>query len=170
MDSNQRVLIQSQVFGEKQILKMADFLMQDFGALAKKSGVKSVTSDKLTKSIEKLGDLNDLKDILAARRGVNDIQAKAGVINGDMIRNMDKSAQIELERENQKIKGYNDLASLSQTTASILFKIEEGVMLLGKFVAWVMPTMNNGIRLFESMLKSPIFRGIKGLFGGDKDK
>lgn len=170
MDANSRVLIQQQIFGEKQILKMADFLMQDFGSLAKQSGVTGVSSSKLTRSIEKLGSMNDLKDTLAARRGLGDIQAKAGVINTDMIKNMDKSAQIELERENQKIKGYNDLAALSQTTATILFKIEEGVMLFGKFVSWIMPTMNNGIRLFERMLKAPMFRGIKGLFGGDKEK
>lgn len=170
MDSNQRVLIQSQVFGEKQILKMADFLMSDFGQLSKGTGITGVSSNKLTQSIEKLGNLNDLKDTLSAKRGVGDIQNKANAINSGMIHNMDKSAQIELDRENQKIKSYNDLAALSQTTASILFKIEEGVALLGKFVAWAMPTMNNGIRLFEKMLKAPIFRGIKGLFGGDKDK
>jgi hypothetical protein len=170
LDTNQRVLIQSQVFGEKQILKMADFLMQDFNKLAGASGLKSVTSDRLTKSIEKLGDLNDLKDTLGARRGLNDIQNKAQIINGSMIHNMNKSAEIDLARENQKIKSYNDLAALSQTTNNILFKIEEGVALLGKFVSWAMPTMNNGIRLFEKMLKAPMFRGIKGLFGGDKEK
>ncbi len=99
--------------------------MQDFGALAKQSGIRGVTSAKLTQDIEKLGALNDMKDILAARRGVGDIQAKAGVINAGMVQNMNKSAQIELDRENQKIKSYNDLAALSQTTATILFKIEE---------------------------------------------
>jgi len=170
MDSNQRVLVQQQVFGEKQILKMADFLQQDFGKLAKKTGITGVSSNKLTNNIEKLGNLSDMKDILAARRGLGDLQNKAGVINAGMIQNMDKSAQIELDRENQKIKSYNDLASLSQTTATILFKLEEGVAQLGKFVAWIMPTMNNGIRLFEMMLKAPIFRGVRGLFGGDKDK
>jgi len=165
MDKNSQVLIQKQVFGEKQILKMADFLQQDFTKLAKITGITGVTSNKLTGNIEKLANLNDLKGALEARRGLKDIQAKSGVINGDMVRNMDKSASIELDRENQKIKSYNDLAALSQTTASILFKVEEGVAQLGKFVAWIMPTMNNGIRLFESMLKSPIFRGVKGLFG-----
>lgn len=165
MDKNSQVLIQKQVFGEKQILKMADFLQQDFTKLGRQLGLDKVSSAKLSGSIEKLGSLSDLKDALAARRGVGDIQAKAGAINRGMIHNMDKSAQIELDRENQKIKSYNDLAALSQTTASILFKVEEGVAQLGKFVAWIMPTMNNGIRLFESMLKSPIFRGVKGLFG-----
>lgn len=169
MDKNTQVLVQKQVFGEKQILKMADFLQQDFTALARQVGIDKVTAARLSGSINKLGGLADYKGILEARRGVGDIQAKAQVINGDMIRNMDKSAQIELDRENQKIKSYNDLAALSQTTASILFKVEEGVAMVGKFVAWVMPTMNNGIRLFEMMLKAPIFRGVKGLFGGGKD-
>lgn len=169
MDKNTQVLIQKQVFGEKQILKMADFLQQDFTSLSRQVGIDKVSSGRLSGSINKLGNLNDYKGILEARRGVGDIQAKAGAINGDMIRNMDRSAQIELDRENQKIKSYNDLAALSQTTATILFKVEEGVAALGKFVAWIMPTMNNGIRLFEMMLKAPIFRGVKGLFGGGKD-
>ena len=170
MDKNSQILVQKQVFGEKQILKMAAFLQQDFATLGKRTGLTNVRSERLSGSINKLDKIGELKDILEAGRGVRDIQAKAQVINNGMVRNMDKSAQIELERENQKIKSYNDLAALSQTTNNILFKIEEGVALLGKLVAWAMPTMNNGIRLFEKMLKAPIFRGVKGLFGGEKDK
>jgi uncharacterized protein YidB (DUF937 family) len=169
MDKNSQVLIQKQVFGEKQILKMADFLQQDFGKLAKLTGIDRVSSKGVGGSIEKLGALSDLKGALQAKREFNDIQAKAKAIDGNMVRNMDKSAQIELDRENQKIKSYNDLAALSQTTASILFKVEEGVAALGKFVAYITPTMEKGIRLFEQMLKAPIFRGVKGLFGGGKD-
>lgn len=169
MERNSQIQVQKSVFGEKQILKMAAFLQQDFTSLGKRTGITSVTSEKLSQSINKLDKLGELKDILEANRGVNDIQNKAGVINADMIRNMHKSAEIELQRENQKIKSYNDLASLSQTVGTILFKIEEGVVLLSKFVSWAMPTLNNGIRLFEKMLKAPIFRGVKGLFGGDKD-
>lgn len=169
LDTNQKVLVQQQIFGEKQILKMADFLNQDFNQLAKQSGVSGIRSEKLTNSIEKLGGLNDLKDILAARRGLGDINNKAGAINESMIRNMHKSAEIELARENQKIKSYNDLAALSQTTANILFKIEEGVAMIGKFIPVVTENFNKTVKLFEMMLKAPIFRGVKNLFGGGKD-
>jgi len=169
MDKNSQLLVQKQVFGEKQILKMSDFLNQDFTKLSKQTGITGVRSNKLTGNIEKLGGYNDLKDTLEARRNLNDIQNKAGAINADMIRNMSKSAEIELARENQKIKSYNDLAALSQTSSNILFKVEEGVALIGKFVAYITPTMEKGIRLFEQMLKAPIFRGVKNLFGGGKD-
>ena len=70
---------------------------------------------------------------------------------------------------NQKIKSYNDLAALSQTTANIFFKIEEGVAMIGKFIPVVTENFNKTVKLFEMMLKAPIFRGVKNLFGGGKD-
>lgn len=169
MDKSTQVLVQEQIFGQKQILKMADFLQQDFFKLAKDVGVTGVSSDKLSGDINKIGAMSDLKDILAARRDVGDIQKKADVINNGMIRNMDKSAQIELDRENQRIKSYNDLAMVSQTSNNILVKLEELIALFGKFLAWFMPSFNSGLRLWEKLFKSPIFRGVKGLFGEGKD-
>lgn len=169
MDKNSQVLIQKQVFGEKQILKMADFLQQDFTKLSKITGIDKVSSDKVGGSIEKLGALSDLKGALAARREFNDIRAKAGVINEGMIRNMDKSERLALDRENAKIKSYNDLAALSQTAEKIFTLVDQGVGLLGSLIGKLTPFIDKVTNAIDRLMKSPAVRGIKGLFGGKDD-
>lgn len=118
MDKNQQVLVQQEVFGEKQILKMADFLQTDFEKQSKLLG--GPTSEQLTPRLNKLGDLNDLKDLLAARRTLNDTFKKGGVINAGMVRSQDEQAKQELQKENNQIKGYQDLAAISMASTELV--------------------------------------------------
>lgn len=162
MDKTQQVLVQQEVFGEKQILKMADFLQTDFTAQAKLLGGPS--SEKLTPAIEKVGNLNDLKDALEARRNLNDMMAKAGAINENMIRAQDRAAKLELEKENQRIKSYENLAAISEASARITNLVDQGVGMLGGLVTKVTNLTENVKKLSES-------RVIKGFLkwtgGGD---
>lgn len=169
MDKNSQVLVQKQVFGEKQILKMADFLQQDFGKLAKLTGIDRVSSGRVGGSIEKLGGLADLKGALTARREFQDMQAKARVIDEGMIRNMDATERLALERENQKIKSYNDLAALSQTAEKIFTLVDQGVALIGSLITKLTPFIDKMTNAVDRLMKSPAVRGIKGLFGGKDD-
>lgn len=170
MDRNQQVLVQQQVFGEKQILKMADFLQSDFTRLAKATGIDKVTSQKLTTSIEKLADLNDLADALTARRESNDLITKAGVVNESMIRARDKSEQLALERENRNIANYNNLAAISQSVDKIMGLVEQGMGLLGGLVSKLLPFVDKVTGFIDKMSKSSwVTKGIK-LFGGGKDE
>ena len=169
MDSNQRVLVQQQIFGEKQILKMADFLQQDYSQLAKDTGLDKVNSNKLANSIEKIAAMSDLRDTLAARRELGDVQNKAGSINSGMIRNMDKNDQIALERENLKIKSYNDLAALSNIGDKMLIKFDEGILLISGFIGKITPAIEKAVAFFDTAISSPISRGIRSLFGGKGD-
>jgi hypothetical protein len=167
MEKSQQVLVQQQVFGEKQILKMADFLQQDFGKLYSAIGLDKVTSAKLTTSVEKLAGLNDLQDILASRREVGDVAAKSGLINESMIRARDKSERIALEKENKRIASYEDLAAISDTTAKIMTMVETGIGLLGKLINTITPSVNRIIDYLDKFSKASIFRG---LFKFGKDK
>lgn len=174
MDKNQQVLVQQQVFGEKQVLKMADFLQtigskEGLAGVVKNTGLDKVTSEKLTGSIEKLANLSDLKDALAAGRELQDIQAKSGVINEGMIRNMDKNEKLALIRENQRIKSYNDLAALSQTAEKIFTLVDQGVALIGNLTSKLLPFVDKMTAAVDRFMKSPMVRGVKGLFGGGKD-
>lgn len=174
MSKNQQVLVQQQVFGEKQILKMADFIQSigDPKALAeivKNTGMDKITAAKLTGSIDKLANLNDLQDALAAGRDMRDMISKSGVINEGMIRNRDKSERLQLERENARIKSYNDLAALSQTADKIFAIVDQGVALLGNLVTKVLPFVDKMSAAVDRFMKSPMVRGVKGLFGGGKD-
>lgn len=166
MDRNQQLLVQQSVFGEKQILKMADFLQTDFAAKFKEVGLDKVTSGKLTTSIEKLAGLNDMADALAARRETTDMIAKSGIINSSMVRSRDKSAQIELQRENQRIQSYNDLAAISQTTDKIMALVEQGIGLLGNLITKLTPFVDKMSTAVDKFMKSPMVRGVKSWFGG----
>lgn len=175
LTKDQQILVQQQVFGEKQILKMADFLQSvgDPKALAgivKNTGLDKVTSEKLTNSIDKLANLNDLSDALAAGREMNDLVTKSGVINESMIRNREKSERLQLERENRNIANYNNLAAISQSVDKITGLIEQGMGLLGSLINKLLPALDKITAAVDRFMKSPMVRGVRGLFGGGKDE
>ena len=167
MDKNTQVLVQQQVFGEKQILKMADFLQTDFAKKFTEVGLDKVSTSKLTGSIEKLAGLNDLADVLQARRETQDIMAKSGVINESMIRSRDKSERLNLEKENARIKSYNDLAAISDSVTKIFGVVEQGLAMLGNLISKLTPFIDKMSGAVDKFMKSPVVRGVKSLFGGD---
>lgn len=172
MDKNQQLLVQTQVFGEKQILKMAEFLQQGaagFEQVAKLTGIDKVTAASAGAKIDKNAQLSDLSDALKAGREFQDLQNKSAIINESMIRNMDKNERIALERENQRIKSYNDLAALSQTAEKIFALVDQGVALVGSLVTKVLPFIDTATDFIKKFVKSPMMRGVRGLFGGKDD-
>lgn len=169
MDKGQQVLVQQQVFGEKQILKMADFLQSDFPALFKQTGLDKINSDTAGGNIEKLAKLNDLTDALAVKRENEDLSKKASLITENMIRQRDASERLNLQRENQRIQSYSDLATISQTVDKMQIMVEEGLGLLGKLITLLTPFVNKVIEATDRFMKSPFVRGVKGLFGGKDD-
>lgn len=163
MDKSTQILVQQQVFGEKQILKMADFLQTDFAAQTKLIGAKP--GEAYTPSLEKLGGLNDLQDALAARRELNDTVKKAGIMNEGMIRSRDRAEQILLQQENARIASYQNLQAISDTTTKIFGLVEQGVSLLGGFITKITPVIN---RLTDTLSKLAGSRWVRGLFGGEE--
>lgn len=166
LTKDQQVLVQQQIFGEKQILKMADFLQTDFDKAASSVGIDKVTSQKLTNSIEKLAGLNDLADALEARRGTFDIVNKANVMNEGIVRSRDEAAKIALKKENAQIQSYNDLAAISNTVEKIMGVVNEGIILVGKLVNKVTPFVDKVTGFIDKLAKSPSLRGFTKMFGG----
>lgn len=154
LSKTQQVLVQQEVFGEKQILKMADFLQTDFAAQTKLVGGPS--AEKLTPGLEKLANLNDLKDALEANRTLNDVLKKSSVINADMVRAQNDQAKLDLKRENDQIKSYQDLAAISNASNEILNLVKQGTLGLTSLVVKVTDLTNNVKKLTES-------RAVKGL-------
>ena len=170
LDRNQQLLVQQQVFGEKQIGKMSEFLNLDFAQQFKATGLDKVSSEKFTKANDKLAKLSDLADILKVKNENQDLINKAGVINESMIRQRAKSDALALEKENLQIKSYNDLAAISDTVSKIMLVVEQGVGLIGKLINMVTPFINQATDFMAKFLKSPLMRGVRGLFGGGKDE
>lgn len=165
MDKSTQVRVQEQIFGEKQILKMADFLQSDFPKLFQKIGLDKVTTEKLTTSIEKLANLNDLADTLTAQRETTDIIKKSGIITESMILAKNNAEKQALERENARIKGYENLQAITQTVDKIMTVLEEGLDQLGIFIKWMTPTINRLVEAVEKFSKGPVARGIMKFFG-----
>ena len=150
LDKGTSALIQKQVFGERQILKTADFLQQNFAERFKEIGLDKISTDKLTQSIEKVAGLSDLTDALAANRNIKDIIAKAGVINEAAVRGKDKAERIKLERENQKINAVEDLRAISNTTQAMLKVLESSIEYIGKGIRSITDGFNKIIVFFDS--------------------
>lgn len=161
MTKTQQVLVQQEVFGEKQILRMADFLQTDFAAQAKLVGGPS--SDQLTPGLEKLGALNDLKDAREATRTLNDTLKKSGEITKSMIEAQDAKAKRELEQENRNIKAYETLNALSSS-------VDEIVNLARNLVTTLSGAVVKFYDLAENVKKLTNSRAMKGfmkILGGN---
>lgn len=169
MEKNQQLLVQQSVFGEKQILKMAEFLQTDMAAAMKEVGLDKASTGKITASLEKLSGLEGLAASLQARRETKDIISKGGVITENMIRSRDKSEQIALDKENKRLASYENLAAISQTVDKIFILIEEGLNQLGKFINFITPAINRIVKVIEDFTKGPMARGIMKWFGSKGD-
>lgn len=183
MNKDQQVLVQQQVFGEKQILKMAEFLQANFEESAKT--LQKVDFDKVAKSAEKLAGLEQIDRNNKVIRGLNDIVDKSNVINKGTIANVNKSEVNALMRENGQIARSAAAFSAEENIA----KLSENVEKLGNQLLTAIPeifSVLNGIAnllkksiegwamIIDLVKKSPLMRGIGGAlkslnpFGSDE--
>lgn len=176
MDKNQQVLVQQQVFGEKQVLKMAEFL-QDTGFKESQQFLKNVDFAAVAKATEKLGNLADTNEGNKTVRELNDLINKAGVISGETVKNLNRSETVALIRENGRI----GRSAQSFTAEERMAEIQDNVEKLTNEILTKIPVIFdalNGITgllrksvegwqmIFKVLSQSPLLKGIKGMFGG----
>jgi hypothetical protein len=82
-NKSDKLLVEQEVFGEKQILKSAEFLNADFPELMKKLGLGS--GDAYTGKIDKGSKLKDEAQLLEAKRNADDMMNKLGRVNEGMV-------------------------------------------------------------------------------------
>jgi uncharacterized protein YidB (DUF937 family) len=162
LPKNQQVLVQQEVFGEKAIMKMADFLQTDFAKQARLVGGPSAT--QLNPGLEKIGELNDLKDALEARRTLNDTFKKSKIVNEGMVRAQDLAEKRRLERENAEIKSYNDLAMISDAATEITNMGRQIILSITSMLVKLTDLADN----VRKLSNSKAVRGIMKFFGSDK--
>ena len=179
MDKNMQVLVQQQVFGEKQVLKMAEFL-QDTGFKESAASLKKVDFAKAAVAAEKLGGLNDK---MTANRTVNDLldlSNKAKVIGSDTVGNVNRHEISNLNRENGKIgrsaamftaeeNMQNITDSLEKLTNELFTKIPVLFDGLNAVVDLLRKSVEGWQMIFNLLKSSPLIKGVKNLFGGGKD-
>lgn len=163
LPKDKQLLVQQDVFGEKFILKMADFVnsAKDFGQQFRE--MRAQPAEMYTPSIEKLANLNDKKDLFEAARGLNDMIAKGRVINEGMINGMNASEQVKLSRENERIADFKNLMNVSM-------KMDTAVDLLEKGYRDLLDIAMNARSMSGFMSKLTSSRVVRGILGivGDK--
>lgn len=161
LDKTQQLLVQQEVFGEKQILKMSDFLNTDFAALNKY--FKDIDAQKLTNNLGTQADLNDLKETLGAVRELKDINTKAGLINRGTITQMENSKQIALNKENSRISNFDMINNVNDKMNEISKNIEDLAMNLLTNVPILVKAVEAGVALLQKAINGwgLIFKALK---------
>lgn len=161
MNKTQQVLVQQDVFGEKQILRMAQFLQTDFGWQQMLLG--GPKSSDMTAPLEKLEDVNNFKNVLAAHREMNDVIKKSGEINAAMVRSQDEQEKLALDRENKQIQSYQSLAEISIAATMLTDLVKDVVLKVTDMLVRLTDLTNNVKRITGS-------RAVKGILKmvGDK--
>jgi hypothetical protein len=158
----QRNFVQQEVFGERQIGKASEFLNQDFAMLNRMIGGPS--AEQLTMSAEKLGALNDLKDLLTAKRELNDLQTKASLIGPHAIAGLNDRANFDLQRENKNLSSFERLERLQVAADRIVSKIESAFTTVAPMIApflEAVPRLADRLGVLAGVAeKSRVVRGI----------
>jgi hypothetical protein len=161
MDKNSQLLVQQDVFGEKQTLKMSDFLNTD---MAKQLELlRLLPTAAYDSAANKAGAFNDTSDIMSARRGGEDFVKTSNLLNSSMLSERDRQLRNEDERDRTRVASYHSLMEISETSAKMLNLLEkEGLTLLRQ----IAPHIKS---IGDIAAKIPFSRLLRGVIpGGDK--
>lgn len=156
-DANARRSVQEEVFGEKQILKMAELLNQndqDWKEL--NDNFKRFSPGALTQALEKTDTLEDLQSTLRARMGLQDTLDKGSRLNSGMIFGQSEIEKQRLKQENKDIERFKTLADLSLS----MDKLGNLLTTLLTDSAGALTSVTNMSKNIDKMAKSKIWDGI----------
>jgi hypothetical protein len=167
LNKTQQNLIQQEVFGERQILKMSEFLQADFKQLDRMLGGPS--AQQLTQDLERLGTLEDVQAALRSRRSLEDISTKAKLIGPSTIQELNRGENLDLNRENKRLANFDDLKKISIAADKMVKLLEDAYMKLAPALATVLPVIINQISTSAKVVEKS--RAIRGMIPGQgKDK
>lgn len=157
LPTEQRALVEQEIFGERLILKAADFVNSAKDGFAQQLRImKAAPAETYTPGLNKLGSMNDLADALTAQRNMKDMLTKSELISGDMILQRNRQEQANLDRENAKLTrdGYQALVQMDVKVTKMMSFIEQGYLELLK----VVNKATNFEQILQGMGGSRVFR------------
>lgn len=160
MAPDQQNLVQQSVFGEKQILKMSEFLQSKFkeSALA----LSKVNFKNLGVALRSLETLESKQKANEVVNGLNDLIGKAQVINSGTINAESISEQLKLAKENKQIADFKSISDLNNQMEEIKEMIRSTATTVLKELPFIMQAVKRSISGWEMIAKAlPSSRGIK---------
>jgi hypothetical protein len=179
VDKNTKILAETEVFGEKQRLKAREFLgtgAEEFAEILK--GLPS--AEEFQKAAQKIAGLSDAADILTGRREAQDFIAKSKIPNEKLIRDVNQSAQLRLNKENQDLAALDQFKPTSIAVQELTNKFDkmaltlltelapralEGLNLVQKGIDIVGGYIFEGLGYLRTIKDSKFIRGITNFFG-----
>lgn len=129
LPKEQQVLAQGEIFGEKQILRAAEFLnTPNLGGLAKK--VAPAPSDSYTKKIDRVAELSDVDKIQKAQLSVKDFIETSDKLKDSQITGINLSQGIQEARGRNHIDNFSKVKTVDDavnTITEILQQMLSGV-------------------------------------------
>lgn len=159
------ILSQQEVFGEKQILKAADFIGTDFSDLLKKmekTGLKSTAY--YDRAFTRGGELSDLSDRLAAVRDINKNAGIANAMNTGIISQQDLMERERNQRTIEQISNFKNIAKISQTMDKIEGLITDILGKIGSFITFIEGPINTLIKGIQDLANSSWVRKMMNYF------
>jgi hypothetical protein len=158
-NKSDKLLVEQEVFGEKQILKSAEFLNADFPELMKKLGLGS--GDAYTGKIDKGSKLKDEAQLLEAKRNADDMMNKLGRVNEGMVLGQNANETAKLARETKKFDSFKTMNNIDMKMDGLKDELSQMLLALGSSV--------NGITELTKEVKkltvSKFIRGVWNSFG-----
>lgn len=165
-DPNARFAAQAEVFGEKQVGKMAEFLQSDFGKLARVIGGPS--AEELTLAHTKISDLEEKQRIIEARREDADVLTKAQLLNESLISQLESVKKANLNQENNRLGRVETLAGIERSMVQMSALLEKGYAELAPIITVGLPAIVKELTSLSKTLS--VSRLIRLGLGIGKDK
>lgn len=162
MEGSKRTVIENEVFGERNVLKLADLAEMDYAKQYTKLKLNTRSTDLATKRIDKGAALNDLSDELAAVRKYDRSVRLPGMLNESMAYAKDRTDRLAEKREEQRIGSYHSLVALSNTSEKMMILLEGLVAKVGDFIPKATKFIDTVMVKIDKLLSSPWIRGIFG--------
>lgn len=157
-DRTTQIKAQEQIFGERQMLRAAEFLNTDFNDLSRKLGPLDAAA--MDRSLNRGANLSDLNDRLTSIREWNEMRTRPNIISEGVIRGMDQRERLLMDQENRRIVNFQNIQNLSNGVTKIMTLLEDGFQKVGAFVPRIEGIITKVSDFIDRALQSNWFKGI----------
>lgn len=161
------ILAQQDVFGEKQIGRVSNFINTDFAELLNamsKSGLRDTAF--YDRAFRKGDELANLSDRLGAVREINKNALNAQAMNQDMIYQQDRLEKDRDQRARDQLQSYRNIAKLAETSEKVTGLINDALAQVGRLLTFLEGPAKTLIQAIQDLGNAPWVRKMINYFSG----